>query len=338
MPPDFMVGQRYARLQTMDASETGPRDIRPLNTARSGLVRGLRVFATLLKVMVPAYVAVSVLKQTPLLDAASQAVEPVMSLLGLPPAAAVPLIVSFFVSLYAAIGAMESLHFSASQVTQLAVVMLIAHNLVVEIGIVARLRTRWYLIGLFRLGMGLGMGALMHYAFGFNTDPAAHATAAVPLQATSSGWEYWSAEALTLGVTLLKTFSIVVPLMVGVEFLRSGPWLDRLTEATVKPLRVFGFERESVLPFWAGLLLGIAYGAGLLLDAAERGNFGGRQAFLVSVFHGVAHAIVEDTLLFAALGASLFWLLVPRLLAACILTWLCAQLLARRPVAAPEAA
>ncbi|HEY3412149.1 MAG TPA: hypothetical protein VGM51_03720, partial [Armatimonadota bacterium] len=84
-------------------------------------------------------------------------------------------------------------------------------------------------------------------------------------------------------------------------------------------------ERESVLPFWAGVILGIAYGAGLIIDATENDNFHGRQAFLVSVFLGLAHALIEDTLLFAALGASVFWVLVPRVAAACVLTWACAD-------------
>lgn len=316
----------------MDTRATSPARI-----ARRGLLRGLWLFVTLMKVMAPAYLLVSVLKQTPFLDAASRAVEPVMHLLGLPPAAAVPLVVSFFVSLYAAIGAMQSLPFTASQITQLAVVMLIAHNLVVEIGIVARLRTRWYLIAVFRVGMGLAMGAAMHYLFGFNPDAGADITARASLQSTLTGAPYWRGEMLSLTITLLRTAAVVVPLMVGVEFLRAGPWLDRLTAATANPLRHLGLERDAVLPFWAGLLLGIAYGAGLLLDAAESGRFGGRQAFLVSVFHGMAHAIVEDTLLFAALGASVFWLLVPRLAGAIILTWLCAWLFARRPTSAPKA-
>lgn len=309
-----------------------------LETARRGVARGLRLFWTLMKVMAPAYLLVSILKQTPFLDAASRAVEPLMSLLGLPPAAAVPLVVSFFVSLYAAIGAMESLPFTPSQVTQLAVVMLIAHNLVVEIGIVAQLKTRWYLIAIFRVGMGLAMGAAMHYLFGFNTEAVAGAAAQAPLQATVGGLPYWSAELSSMGATLLRTAAVVVPLMTAIEFLRTGPWLDRLTESTARPLRVLGFEREAVLPFWAGLLLGIAYGAGLMLDAAESGRFVGRQAFLVSVFHGMAHAIIEDTLLFAAIGASVFWLLGPRLAGAVVLTWLCARLLARRPVRAPGTA
>jgi hypothetical protein len=297
-------------------------------------MRGLRLFWTLFKVMAPTYIAVSVLKTTPFLDVASRAVEPVMRLAGLPPAAAVPLVVGFCVNLYAAIGAMQSLHLNAEQTTQIAVVMLIAHNLIVEVGIVARLRTRWLLIGLFRVGMGFAMGALMHYAFGFNSGPAASTGAGAVVLRHTADAAYWQAEAVSLGQTLLKTFCIVVPLMTVLEFVRTGPWLDRLTAATARPLRALGLERESILPFWAGIILGIAYGAGLMIDAAENDGFGGRQAFLVSVFLGVAHALIEDTLLFVSIGASLFWVFAPRVAAACFLTWVCSRLLARRQTCA----
>lgn len=298
--------------------------------ARRGLMRGLRLFVTLLKVMVPAYLAVSLLKQTAFLDAAVQAVAPLMRWIGLPPSAAVPLVVAFSGSLYGAIGAMQSLHFTPEQMTQIAVVMLIAHNLIVELSITARLRTRWALIGVFRVTAGLAMGALMHYAFGFNAHTSTAGGALASLRPALHGAPYCLAEAHALWSTLAKTFCIVVPLMTVLEFVRTGPWLDRLTSATARPLRVFGLERESVLPFWAGVILGIAYGAGMIIDATENDNFHGRQAFLVSVFLGLAHALIEDTLLFVALGAALFWVLVPRVAAACLLTWACSRIFALR--------
>lgn len=280
--------------------------------------------------MAPAYLAISLLKQTAFLDAAVNAVAPLMRLIGLPPTAAVPLVIGFCVSLYGAIGAMQSLHLTPEQVTQLAVVMLVAHNLIVEVSITARLRTRWALIGVFRVVAGLSLGALLHYAFGFNAHLAGAAEPIISLRPTLHGMAYWSGEALGLWHTLFKTLCIVLPLMTVLEFVRSGSFLARLTDATARPLRLLGLERESVLPFWAGVILGIAYGAGLMIDAAENDGFGGRQAFLVSVFLGLAHALIEDTVLFVAMGASVFWVFVPRVAAACLLTRLCARVLPRR--------
>jgi hypothetical protein len=291
-----------------------------LLTARRGLARGWSLFVSLLKVMVPAYAAVAVLKHSPAMDALSAAVTPLMRALGLPPEAAVALVIGWCVSLYGGIGAMQALNLSLEQITQLAVVLLISHNLIVETGIIARLRARPFLNLTLRLGVGLGLGALMHYAFGFNDG----ATASGGIRASATLDLSWAADGIGLLKTLWKTFYVVMPLMVALEFLRTTDWLDRLSRLTARPLAVIGLEKDSVLPFWAGVLMGIVYGAGLLIEAADRNGFGGRQAFLVSVFLGMCHAIVEDTLLFANLGAGLFWLLVPRTVAAVAVTWLAA--------------
>ncbi|MEA3223158.1 MAG: hypothetical protein U9P49_08350 [Thermodesulfobacteriota bacterium] len=36
---------------------------------------------------------------------------------------------------------------------------------------------------------------------------------------------------------------------------------------------------------------------------------------------GINHAIIEDTLLFVAIGASFFWVLMPRMIAAALAVW-----------------
>lgn len=37
---------------------------------------------------------------------------------------------------------------------------------------------------------------------------------------------------------------------------------------------------------------------------------------------GISHALIEDTILFVAIGASLFWVLIPRVVAAALMVWL----------------
>ena len=36
---------------------------------------------------------------------------------------------------------------------------------------------------------------------------------------------------------------------------------------------------------------------------------------------GISHSLIEDTFLFVAIGASLFWVLVPRMVAAALMVW-----------------
>jgi len=53
-----------------------------------------------------------------------------------------------------------------------------------------------------------------------------------------------------------------------------------------------------------GIIFGIAYGAGVLIEEARSGRLSWKDIFLINVFLSVCHAVVEDTALFMAVGAN----------------------------------
>jgi len=125
----------------------------PLASLRRDLPRGIRsgleTFWSLAKAMIPAYALALVLQKLGVITALAHVAQPVMSLMGLPGSAAVPLVLGYVLNVYAAVGAMTALHLSAQQITVLALAILIGHNLLVE-GAVLR-----------KAGMsGLGFGVL----------------------------------------------------------------------------------------------------------------------------------------------------------------------------------
>jgi spore maturation protein SpmB len=103
-----------------------------------GAKSGLETFWDLAKVMVPAYLASLILQEVGAIDALARASAPVMHLVGLPGSAAVPLVVGWVVNLYAAIGSMQPLGLTPTEITVLAVAVLIGHNLIVEGAVVQR--------------------------------------------------------------------------------------------------------------------------------------------------------------------------------------------------------
>jgi hypothetical protein len=121
-----------------------------------------------------------------------------------------------------------------------------------------------------------------------------------------------------LGGLMFKVFVIVVPLITILEWAKSRPWFARFVDS-VRPLfGPVGFQRGSLFPLLTGLVFGISYGAGVLIPQARSGDLDPRQVFLVAVFLGICHAMVEDTLLFVAVGASIWILPVTRFIAAVI--------------------
>ena len=67
----------------------------------------------------------------------------------------------------------------------------------------------------------------------------------------------------------------------------------------------------------AGQLLGITYGAGILIREATRGGLGREDIFFIGTFLMICHSIVEDVLLFVLFGAN-YWIIIVCRAIACI--------------------
>lgn len=141
--------------------------------------------------------------------------------------------------------------------------------------------------------------------------------------------------AIGLGKLLGQMALIVIPLIIFIEVLKDFKILDKLTgwlHWTVKP---FGMSSAAVLPLLAGLIFGLVYGAGLIIDAAREGTLSKRDLYLISLFLIINHSVLEDTLLFVAIGANGLVVLAFRFTASIIITWLVGKFL--MPVVTGEA-
>lgn len=126
------------------------------------------------------------------------------------------------------------------------------------------------------------------------------------------------------GIGLFKllglVFIIVVPLLIILEIIRHYGILEK-TIRYVSPLtNKIGFENESVFPVIAGVLFGLSYGAGVIIGETQKGRISANQAFLIAVYLGLFHAVIEDTLLFTTQGANGWILLSVRFVASTTIT------------------
>jgi hypothetical protein len=133
---------------------------------RLGLKSGVHTFWTLARVMVPAYAAALVLERIGVIDVLAKAASPVMSLLGLPGEAAVPLVVGYILNIYAAVGAMQAISLDARQITVLAVAILIGHNLLVEGAVLRRAGMNGFAFGALRMFAGLAAAVVANLLIG----------------------------------------------------------------------------------------------------------------------------------------------------------------------------
>ena len=123
-----------------------------------------------------------------------------------------------------------------------------------------------------------------------------------------------------LGSMLLKLVIIITIMLVVLEILKAIGvlnFLNRLLFYVTKPL---GISKSASMPLLIGLLAGITYGAGAILASFASNEMNKKDVVLVSVFLCICHGIIEDTLLFAAIGSIGWVIFLIRLVLAVIVT------------------
>ncbi|MGV3489308.1 MAG: nucleoside recognition domain-containing protein [Tuberibacillus sp.] len=293
-----------------------------MNTLKGGLLKGLQTTWTLGKVIFPVTLIMTILSYTAFFDHIIHWVTPVMKWIGLPGQAALPLVLANFLNLYAGIGAVLSLHLTVKSVFILAVMMSFSHNLLIECGVATRVGVKLWVMLAVRIGLALvaavlishlwhGGNSLAEYGFLPPTDHAPQGWAAI----VGSG-----VEKALLGI--LQLAMIVIPLMIGIQILKDLRWLDRFSKGMAPFTTFLGMRANTSTTLAAGLLFGLAYGAGVMVQAVKEDHVDRRSLYLAFIFLVSCHAVVEDTLIFAPLGIPVWPLLLIRLFTAVILTFI----------------
>ena len=129
---------------------------------------------------------------------------------------------------------------------------------------------------------------------------------------------------------ILKLFIIILPLTVSYEFLK-----HRQSQIEKVRFSVFGITHNGLVPLITGIIIGLTYGASIIIYSIRTSNINKREAFLILLFLSVCHAMIEDTLIFVVIGANGLILIAFRFILAVILTYLIykSRLLQERPQA-----
>jgi len=276
------------------------------------LKTSLRSSWTVLKLIVPIYILADLLLYYDLLSYITFVFKPIVSLLGLPQEAALSIVSGLLLNLYAAIAFAAPLGLGAKEWTVLAVFLGIAHALLVETEIMKRLGlSRIYSIFL-RLSVGLLVGIL--------TSKLPKSWFAQDLEQTINASEhplYHSLfellqnslyESLSLSI---KVILLVSTLIFFLDFIKSLPMIEKHSQKV-----------NSGFSILVGVILGITYGAGILIAEYEKGILQKREILFIGTYLMICHAIIEDTLLFLIFGANLWIIIGLRLTFATLIAYL----------------
>ena len=128
---------------------------------------------------------------------------------------------------------------------------------------------------------------------------------------------------------------IITVIMVVVEFTQEFRILNRLTALASPVTRILGLPQAGNLPLLAGTFLGISYGAAIIIDAGRNGSLNSDEIYLINLFLVICHSLVEDTIIWMALGAYIVPVQIARFFAALFICYLSSRLVYRNKQRSP---
>ena len=268
---------------------------------------------TLFKVLIPALVVVRLLEQAGFVDLIAQLLAPLMHLIDLPPLAGLIWATAMLTNIYAGLVIMITYasDWTLAQVTCMGMLLLGAHNLLVEVSIARKAGCRILPQTLMRILSAFSLAGLLSWYY--SDDPLMQQSHAFIWQPEVRGadWLTW----LETQLASLFWTAVVIFVLVSVLQILKATGIERLLERALKPLlKLIGISQKALSMTLIGMTLGLAFGGGLLIREAERGELTPREVLAAISLLGLCHSLIEDTLLIALTGASLWAVIAYRLM------------------------
>jgi hypothetical protein len=258
-----------------------------------------------------------------------------MGLFGLPGEAAIPLVAGWTAGVYGGIAAATTVPLTYAQLNVLAIMVLTAHNLPIESAIASRSGASGPRVSLVRLLVSVLLGALLWQILRHGSLATTAAPHAVTAGENASFAAFALAWLLENAKLILKIFAIVVALTIATDLMRAYGVFDVLARFLRPLMALLGLSERVTFLWLTGTFLGLSYGSGLIIQEARTpGRFRRGDLRDLHVSIGIAHSLLEDTLLFAAVGVSPLFVLVPRPVAAALAVRAGRRFVTERPAAA----
>ena len=283
---------------------------------KMGVRKGWDGFVWMMKIVLPISLLTTLLDWSGWIGRLDFLLTPVMGLLHLPPAAALPLLIGMLATIYGAIAAMVVLPLSEGQMTLIGIFLLMAHNLIQEGIIQGKSGINPIKATLFRIITA----AITVMILGpwLVSSPAATATAgALPtihLPFADMLWQWLQ----TTTILCFKIFLIIMFIMTLLETMKFLDWINYIVRFFSPLLKLMGLDAKVGLLWMTAIIFGLAYGGAVIVEEAKAEHLSKEDLEMLHLSIGINHSMVEDPPLFISIGLNAFWLYIPRIVVAVI--------------------
>lgn len=267
--------------------------------------------------MIPISLGVTLLQYSGLLALIASYLNPLFVYLGLPGSTAVVFISGATAGTYAGVAAMMSIPLSLRQATILGIMMALCHALPMECTVNSKTGSSFWKMGLIRIVAAFLCAFLLNLVLGDMSEPILY-LGADPDSSFQQVMFTWVLSQLKM---VLMVFLIIYSLMVLQRLIEAYGLLRPLSNFLSPLMSVFGLPRQSAYMWLVGNVLGISYGAAVMLELQEKKLITMQESNEVNYHLIMNHSMLEDTVVFAATGISALWIIGCRVAFAIAVVW-----------------
>lgn len=281
----------------------------------SVIKKSLRTTWFLLKIMVPMMLLSRVLSLFGVADWLSSIIAVPLSIMGLPGEAGIVWAVTLLTNLYGGVGVLVTLlpadALTIGQLSILSSLMLFAHALPVEQAVVRLAGASALATGLLRIIAAILYGICAHYTFGLLDimQPPVRIDW-LPQTAGDDSWLTWTQGTAKI---MLLMFVVITVINFAIDLLERVGVLQWISRKLAPFMKITGQNPKLAPMTTIGLLLGLSYGGGLIVQKTQEISFSRRDLFMSLSCLSLLHSLIEDTLIMLLLGADVWVILVGRI-------------------------
>ncbi len=288
------------------------------NSTKSALPKAGKTIWWLLKIILPISLAVSLLQYWGIIAYMATFLSPAFSLIGLPGESAIVFISSLFLTLYAPIAIIATLALDMREITILALMCLISHNLFVESAIQRKTGSSAVVMFVMRFVTSFVAAYILNLLLPQQLGENKLTETSIVFSDISEMLIFWIKGA---GELTLKIVVIVSGLMILQNVLNEFKITDLISKLFAPFMKIMGLSPESSFLWVISQMVGLTYGSAIMIEAVEKKQISATNANLLNYHIAINHSLLEDTLLFVAIGVPAAWLIAPRVIIAIIVVW-----------------
>ena len=272
-----------------------------------------------LKLIIPLFILAEVLLYLEVLPYIAFIFEPITNVLDLPKEASLGIAAAMFFNIYAGLAFLAPLNLSPYEWTILGTFLGVAHSLVVENAIMKKIGISYWYSWLLRVGMAfLAILPLKLLPQDFFVSTVSSTETIMRKTYESFSDMLWHALQDSM-VLSLKVIVIVTAIIFVMDYLKSRTFMQE-----------FHQKSNSLFAIVTGLLLGITYGAGIIISEVKKGTLNKSDILYIGTFLMLCHSIIEDILLFVIFGANGWIILAIRVSMALVFSSILVRLYQRK--------